>query len=259
MEVANVVGIRGAFATFRGKVDIQIMVHNGHIEHPWIKKHLIKKHEAMNAYFEQTCTKVTVERICDIKIPEQDENYKGCIWICWWQGLKNAPDIVKKCVESIRIHAGNHKIVIITDENYKEFVTFPTWLEEKYKRGIITKTPDEAYPLPRPAPQLRQSALCQWREPEGDSGVAGGTAISAQQATFIHIWISPVRCPRRMQSSISSQKTPKYKKLSRKRKTAQNLSISSCLLCRWWGSNPHVLLAQGILSFYPHLPSGVIQ
>ena len=46
VEVANVVGIRGAFATFRGKVDIQIMVHNGHIEHPWIKKHLIKKHEA---------------------------------------------------------------------------------------------------------------------------------------------------------------------------------------------------------------------
>ena len=140
MEVANVVGIRGAFATFRGKVDIQIMVHNGHIEHPWIKKHLIKKHEAMNAYFERTCIKVTEERICNIKIPEQDENYKDCIWICWWQGMKNAPDIVKKCVESIRIHAENHKIVIITDENYKEFVTFPTWLEEKYKRGIITKT-----------------------------------------------------------------------------------------------------------------------
>ena len=64
---------------------------------------------------------------------------------------------------------------------------------------------------------------------------------SAQQATFIHIWISPVRCPRRMQSSISSQKTPKYKKLSRKRKTAQNLSILSCFMmeCRWWDSNPH--------------------
>ena len=68
-----------------------------------------------------------------------------------------------------------------------------------------------------------------------------GTATSARQATFIHIWISPVRCPRRMQSSISSQKTPKYKKLSRKRKTAQNLSILSCFMmeCRWWDSNPH--------------------
>ena len=64
---------------------------------------------------------------------------------------------------------------------------------------------------------------------------------SAQQATFIHIWISPARCPRRMQSSTSSQKTPKYKKLSRKRKTAQNLSILSCFMmeCRWWDSNPH--------------------
>ena len=44
-----------------------------------------------------------------------------------------------------------------------------------------------------------------------------------------------------MQSSTSSQKTPKYKKLSRKRKTAQNLSVLSCFMmeCRWWDSNPH--------------------
>lgn len=44
-----------------------------------------------------------------------------------------------------------------------------------------------------------------------------------------------------MPSSISSQKTPKYKKLSRKRKTAKNLSILSCFMmeCRWWDSNPH--------------------
>ena len=80
-------------------------------------------------------------------------------------------------------------------------------------------------------------------------GLKGGMILFKS----IHIWIFPVRCPRRMQSSISSQKIPKYKKLSRKRKTAQNLSISSCLQCRWWGSNPHVLLAQGILS-PPRLP-----
>ena len=44
-----------------------------------------------------------------------------------------------------------------------------------------------------------------------------------------------------MQSLISSRKTPKYKKLSRKRKAAQNLSILSCFMmeCRWWDSNPH--------------------
>ena len=68
-----------------------------------------------------------------------------------------------------------------------------------------------------------------------------GTAISAPPAISIPIWIFPARSPRRMQSSISSQKTPKNKKLSRKRKTAQNLSILSCFMmeCRWWDSNPH--------------------
>ena len=140
VEVARVVGIKKAFATFHGKVDIQIMVHNGRIEYPWIKKTLLKKHEAMNTYFSRIFTEMSEERIQNINIPEQDENYKGCIWLCWWQGLENAPEIVKKCVESIRVHAGNHKIVIITDKNYKKFITFPAWIEEKYKRGIITKT-----------------------------------------------------------------------------------------------------------------------
>lgn len=140
IEVAKVVGIKGAFATFRGKVDIQIMVHNGHIEYPRIKKHLMQKHEAMNAYFEKMFTEMTAERIGALDIPKQDENYKDCIWICWWQGLENAPEIVKRCVASIQKHAGNHKIIMITDENYKEFISFPMWIEEKYKRGIITKT-----------------------------------------------------------------------------------------------------------------------
>ncbi|EHH8168934.1 capsular biosynthesis protein, partial [Escherichia coli] len=26
------------------------------------------------------------------------------IWICWLQGEDNAPDIVKKCIENIRVH-----------------------------------------------------------------------------------------------------------------------------------------------------------
>lgn len=140
MEVAKVVGIKNAFATFRGKVDIQIMVHNGRVEYPWITRHLLKKHNAMNAYFEKTFTKVNDDRIQKINIPQQDENYKECIWICWWQGMENAPELVKRCVASIQNHAGNHEIIIITDENYRNFVNFPAWIEEKHKKGIITKT-----------------------------------------------------------------------------------------------------------------------
>lgn len=139
-EIAKVVGMKSGFDAFRGKADIQIMVRNGHIETPGIKRHLLQKHKAVNAYFEKVFTKMTAERMEALDVPKQDENYKDCIWICWWQGLENAPEIVKRCAASIQKHAGSHKVIMITEENYREFISFPTWIEEKYRKGIITKT-----------------------------------------------------------------------------------------------------------------------
>ena len=42
------------------------------------------------------------------------------------------------------------------------------------------------------------------------------------------------------------------------KKEAPQTSWRASFLCRWWGSNPHVLLAQGILSFGESFPFGVI-
>ena len=44
-----------------------------------------------------------------------------------------------------------------------------------------------------------------------------------------------------------------------KKKSRLRIPLSRLFLCRWWGSNPHVLLAQGILSFRHCRSSGVIQ
>lgn len=73
-------------------------------------------------------------------MPECDEKMRNKIWVCWWQGLDNAPEIVKTCVESIKRNSGKYEVLIITDENYKQYVKFPDWLEEKRKHGIISKT-----------------------------------------------------------------------------------------------------------------------
>lgn len=138
VEISKVIGFKKAWSSFIGKIDIQMMVRNGHIEKPKYTKHLMKKHESMNDYFEKACP-MSIQ--CqNVTVPPQNEEYKDCIWICWWQGLEHAPDIVKSCVHSIQKHAGDHKVIIITDDNYKNFVQFPSWIEEKYKRGIITKT-----------------------------------------------------------------------------------------------------------------------
>lgn len=138
MIIIKTLGFKKGWTTLLGKIDIQLIARNGGIEKARYRKHLIKKHEAMNAYFFKKFpfNSQFLKQDNDNKINEQ---YKECIWLCWWQGLNNAPEIVKKCVESIKRNAGNHKVIVITKENVNDFATFPTWLIEKYKKGIILK------------------------------------------------------------------------------------------------------------------------
>ena len=44
------------------------------------------------------------------------------IWICWWQGEEQMPQIVQTCYRQIKKMSGNHPVVLITDENYRDFV-----------------------------------------------------------------------------------------------------------------------------------------
>lgn len=62
------------------------------------------------------------------------------VWICWFQGMENAPDIVRKCFESVQRNLSDKEIVLLTEENIGEYVTFPKHIQEKYEAGIITKT-----------------------------------------------------------------------------------------------------------------------
>ncbi|WP_173669181.1 capsular polysaccharide synthesis protein [Sharpea azabuensis] len=59
------------------------------------------------------------------------------IWICWLDGIENAPLLVQKCVSSVKKNAGNHPVNIITKDNYTEFVTLPEYIIEKKEKGLI--------------------------------------------------------------------------------------------------------------------------
>lgn len=58
------------------------------------------------------------------------------IWFCWLQGIENAPEIVKKCYASIRQIKG-YQVVLITNDNIKDYIDLPEFINEKYKKGII--------------------------------------------------------------------------------------------------------------------------
>ncbi len=62
------------------------------------------------------------------------------VWICWLQGIENAPEVVQKCVASVKAHITDREIVLLTEDNYREYVTFPTHIQERIDDGRITKT-----------------------------------------------------------------------------------------------------------------------
>lgn len=61
--------------------------------------------------------------------------YTSKIWFCWLQGLENAPALVKACLASQKKFIPHKEHVIITLDTYKQYVSLPTFIEEKYQQG----------------------------------------------------------------------------------------------------------------------------
>ncbi len=139
-EIAKVTSFGKALNTFRAKFDIQVMNRNGFQEPPAVRNRLVNKHEVMLEYFEKTFGDFFDKYDYDRPLPEDDPALRDCIWICWWQGLDSAPELVKRCIESIQKNAGGHKVIILTEDNYKDYVTVPKWVEDKKDAGIISRT-----------------------------------------------------------------------------------------------------------------------
>lgn len=140
-RIAKETSVKEGLKTFQAKIDIQIMNHNGYYENESRKQHLLKKHDIMIRYYEKTFRKFLETYDFshqNVEFPKSE--YSDCIWICWWQGLKQAPDIVKVCIDSIKRNAGDHRVIVLTEENYQQYVNIPQWIQEKHKAGIITKT-----------------------------------------------------------------------------------------------------------------------
>ncbi len=70
------------------------------------------------------------------------ENGRIPVWVCWWQGLDSAPDIVKRCVESIYryVPKDSAQIHFITFDNYMEYAGFSQIVVDRYNAGRISLT-----------------------------------------------------------------------------------------------------------------------
>lgn len=139
-KIAQLTSWQDALTTLIAKVDIQIMNHNGYKEYPLFKKHLLKKHEVMLRYLDQCYSDFVKTYDFEHVYLENTPSMEDVMWVCWWQGEEQAPLIVKRCIDTIRKNAPGHKVIIITEDNYKDYVSFPEWVEEKRKNGVFSRT-----------------------------------------------------------------------------------------------------------------------
>lgn len=69
-----------------------------------------------------------------------DDKPSDYVFTCWLQGEENAPELVKKCIESMRLHFKDKKLVVITEKNLKDYTDLPEFIYKKWQNGIITNT-----------------------------------------------------------------------------------------------------------------------
>lgn len=67
------------------------------------------------------------------------QKHNPIIWTIWLQGMEQAPTVVQQCYASMCKHITDRPIVVITEDNFSDYVTFPPYIMEKYEKGIISK------------------------------------------------------------------------------------------------------------------------
>ena len=58
------------------------------------------------------------------------------IWMYWNNGINNAPDIVKRCYESI-VKYSEREVVVLTENNINDYIQLPKYVMEKLNSGTM--------------------------------------------------------------------------------------------------------------------------
>ena len=63
------------------------------------------------------------------------------VWMCWWQGIDSAPELVQSCVNSVRDNLPEMlNLIIITLDNWQEYATFTDTVIDRFNNEIISYT-----------------------------------------------------------------------------------------------------------------------
>lgn len=83
-----------------------------------------------------------LKKITIAEVPNQEieRTNTGPIWACWWQGEDNMPPIVKVCWEQLCSINLGRKVILITKDNYKKYVSIEPHIVRLFEDGQISIT-----------------------------------------------------------------------------------------------------------------------
>lgn len=102
----------------------------------YIKNNIIKNKQ--DEFEEYRRLKRKYSYVLENKIENPKSVQSNKVWIFWGQGIDMAPLIVQACVRSIRNNLSNKEIILLNLDNYREYIKFPEYIEEKFKKGKIS-------------------------------------------------------------------------------------------------------------------------
>ncbi len=89
-----------------------------------------------NTLWEKIMSPIPFDGSAIVNLPS---NNNGPIWVAWWQGIDdNTPPVIKACIDSIKRHAGGREVIIVTKDNYTQYVDIDPVLVERRRRGTLT-------------------------------------------------------------------------------------------------------------------------
>ena len=85
------------------------------------------------------------ERVLNFLQPflNQTTNFEECpveknVFVFWWDGFENAPEVVKKCFASVRKYHPDCKVIGVDKNNYQDFTDIHPRIIEDFKKDKIS-------------------------------------------------------------------------------------------------------------------------
>ena len=70
--------------------------------------------------------------------PALDDSYKNApVWVFWKQGEEHMPEIIQLCLRSKIRQSNGHPVILLTEDNIKDYVDFPDYIWNQFHEGKI--------------------------------------------------------------------------------------------------------------------------